>query len=172
MRRVEGPNLGAQERADLSQFAGARTACKPHATRATAFVPIPSTHAARWAGRSFLHVISGDERHNRIQFRRAWVKRKRPGVGGRATCRVEQIQGRARLDGPADQAGPGQAEWQRTPHGAATFELTMELVQPLLTPQTPVRVSDWKAQIDEREWLAIKGMRLGGRWIGMRGYPG
>ncbi|MGJ7524566.1 hypothetical protein [Variovorax sp. GB1P17] len=40
--------------------------------------------------------------------------------------------------------------------GAATFELHLALGQPLLTPQTPVKVSGWKQEIDNTDWLSIK----------------
>jgi phage protein D len=32
----------------------------------------------------------------------------------------------------------------------------MALGQPMLAPQTPVRVCGWKPQIDDTEWLTIK----------------
>lgn len=47
------------------------------------------------------------------------------------------------------------AEWQRLQRGAATFELMLALGNPLLAPQTPVRVSGFKAQIDSDKWLCI-----------------
>lgn len=56
----------------------------------------------------------------------------------------------------ADARAAAQAEWRRIQRGAATFELTLALGQPKLTPQTPVRVRGWKPQIDDTEWLAIK----------------
>jgi uncharacterized protein len=56
----------------------------------------------------------------------------------------------------ADALAAAQAEWRRIQRGAATFELTLGLGQPLLAPQTPVRVRGFKPQIDDTEWLTIK----------------
>ena len=56
----------------------------------------------------------------------------------------------------ADARAAAQAEWRRVQRGAATFELNMALGQPLLTPQTPVKVSGWKRDIDDTDWLSIK----------------
>ncbi|SDI77814.1 phage late control D family protein [Variovorax sp. OV700] len=56
----------------------------------------------------------------------------------------------------ADARAAAQAEWRRIQRGAATFELTISLGQPLLAPQTPVRVRGFKPQIDDTEWLTIK----------------
>lgn len=56
----------------------------------------------------------------------------------------------------ADARAAAQAEWRRIQRGAATFELYMALGQPLLGPQTPVKVLDWKKEIDETDWLSIK----------------
>lgn len=47
------------------------------------------------------------------------------------------------------------AEWQRIQRGAATFELTLARANPLLAPQTPVRVTGFKPQIDSDKWLCI-----------------
>lgn len=56
----------------------------------------------------------------------------------------------------ADARAAAQAEWRRIQRGAATFELTLALGQPMLAPQSPVRVRGWKPQIDDTEWLTIK----------------
>ncbi|BEP43013.1 phage late control D family protein [Variovorax sp. V15] len=56
----------------------------------------------------------------------------------------------------ADARAAAQAEWRRIQRGLATFNLTLALGQPMLTPQTPVKVSGWKPEIDETEWLTIK----------------
>ncbi|SFO51427.1 hypothetical protein SAMN05216567_10125 [Variovorax sp. OK605] len=56
----------------------------------------------------------------------------------------------------ADARVAAQAEWRRIQRGAATFELHLALGQPLLTPQTPVKVSGWKKVIDDTDWLSIK----------------
>ena len=61
-----------------------------------------------------------------------------------------------RFANEADARAAAQAEWRRIQRGAATFELTLALGQPMLTPQTPVRVSGRKPQIDDADWLAIK----------------
>lgn len=55
-----------------------------------------------------------------------------------------------------DARAAAQAEWRRIRRGAATFELTMALGNPLLAPQTPVRARGYKPQIDDTEWLTIK----------------
>ncbi|QRY34526.1 phage late control D family protein [Variovorax sp. PDNC026] len=55
-----------------------------------------------------------------------------------------------------DARAAAQAEWRRIQRGAATFELHLALGQPLLAPQTPVRVSGWKKVIDDTAWLSIK----------------
>ncbi len=56
----------------------------------------------------------------------------------------------------ADARAAAQAEWRRITRGAATFELHLALGQPLLTPQTPVKVSGWKKVIDDTDWLSLK----------------
>ena len=56
----------------------------------------------------------------------------------------------------ADARAAAIAEWRRIQRGAATFELTLALGVPVLAPQTPVRVSGFKPQIDETEWLSIR----------------
>lgn len=47
------------------------------------------------------------------------------------------------------------AEWQRLQRGAATFELALATGEPLLGPQTPVRVSGFKPEIDSDQWLCV-----------------
>ena len=56
----------------------------------------------------------------------------------------------------ADALAAAQAEWQRLQRGAAGFELVLATGLPTLMPQTSVRVSGFKAQIDRIDWLAIK----------------
>jgi phage protein D len=56
----------------------------------------------------------------------------------------------------ADARAAAHAEWRRIQRGAATFELHLALGQPLLTPQTPVKLSGWKKVIEDTEWLSIK----------------
>lgn len=58
----------------------------------------------------------------------------------------------------ADARAAAQAEWKRIQRGAATFELTLALGQPLLSPQSPVAVRGFKPQIDATEWLTVKTM--------------
>lgn len=49
-----------------------------------------------------------------------------------------------------------QAEWQRIQRGMATMSITMALGDPLLVPQSPVRVQGFKEQIDGTSWLVAK----------------
>ncbi|OAK55089.1 late control protein [Variovorax paradoxus] len=56
----------------------------------------------------------------------------------------------------ADARAAAQAEWRRIQRGLATFNLTLALGQPMLISQTPVKVSGWKLEIDDTEWLTIK----------------
>lgn len=56
----------------------------------------------------------------------------------------------------ADALAGARAEWSRVQRGAATLELTLAHGQPALAPQTPVKVSGFKAPINEAEWLAVK----------------
>lgn len=56
----------------------------------------------------------------------------------------------------ADALAAAKAEWQRIQRGAATFELTLALGRPELTPQTRVRVSGFKPAINVIEWLTVK----------------
>ncbi|SOD25241.1 hypothetical protein SAMN05518800_1810 [Variovorax sp. YR752] len=57
----------------------------------------------------------------------------------------------------ADARAAAQAEWRRIQRGLATFELTLALGQPLLSPQSPVKVSGWnKPEIDDTDWLSVK----------------
>ncbi|MFJ2986589.1 contractile injection system protein, VgrG/Pvc8 family [Collimonas sp. NPDC087041] len=56
----------------------------------------------------------------------------------------------------ADARTAAVAEWQRIQRGAATFELSLALGNPALTPQSPVVVSGWKEEIDHQEWLVGK----------------
>lgn len=48
------------------------------------------------------------------------------------------------------------AEWQRIQRGICTFEMTLALGNPALIPQSPVKVSGFKPQIDDTDWLAVK----------------
>lgn len=56
----------------------------------------------------------------------------------------------------ADARDAAVAEWRRLQRGAATFELTLAQGQPTLAPQTPVKCTGWKPQIDDTDWLTIK----------------
>ena len=58
------------------------------------------------------------------------------------------------------------AEWRRLQRGAATFELTLALGNPLLSPQTPVQVSGFKPDINAINWLTIRATHT----IGDGGY--
>jgi phage protein D len=48
------------------------------------------------------------------------------------------------------------AEWQRIQRGLATFELSLALGNPALIPQSPVKVSGFKTDIDNMDWLVAK----------------
>ena len=49
-----------------------------------------------------------------------------------------------------------QGEWNRIQRGAATLSLTLAHGEPLLTPETPVVVRGFKAQIDGTGWLVVR----------------
>ena len=53
-----------------------------------------------------------------------------------------------------DALDAARAERQRLERGMATFELTLALGRPDLMPQSPVRVTGFKAEIDGQGWLA------------------
>ena len=55
-----------------------------------------------------------------------------------------------------DALAEAKAEWRRLQRGAATFELTLAMGEPALVPQAKTRVSGFKPQIDETEWLVVK----------------
>ena len=46
------------------------------------------------------------------------------------------------------------SEWQRLQRGLATFDMTLALGDPTISPQSPVQVSGYKPQIDATEWLS------------------
>lgn len=48
------------------------------------------------------------------------------------------------------------AEWQRIQRGLATFELSLALGNPALTPESPVGVLGFKDAIDSMDWVASK----------------
>jgi hypothetical protein len=56
----------------------------------------------------------------------------------------------------ADARAAAVAEWRRLQRGATTFELTLAQGVPELAPQTPVKVSGWKPEIDGTSWLTLK----------------
>jgi uncharacterized protein len=48
------------------------------------------------------------------------------------------------------------AEWQRIQRGIFSFELLLALGAPGLIPQAPVKVTGFKPQIDDTDWVAVK----------------
>lgn len=56
----------------------------------------------------------------------------------------------------ADALAAAQAEWRRIQRGAATLELALARGEPTLMPQSPVRATGWKPDIDNTQWLAVK----------------
>ena len=56
----------------------------------------------------------------------------------------------------ADARTAAAAEWQRIQRGICTFEMTLALGNPALIPQSPVKVSGFKPQIDDTDWLTVK----------------
>jgi len=56
----------------------------------------------------------------------------------------------------ADALREAKAEWQRIQRGMATMSLTLALGNPLLVPQSPVKVQGFKDQIDGTGWLVTK----------------
>src|SRR5450830_723050 len=46
------------------------------------------------------------------------------------------------------------SEWQRLLRGLATFDMTLAVGDPTISPQSPVQVSGYKPQIDATEWLS------------------
>ncbi|WP_421865171.1 phage late control D family protein [Motiliproteus sp.] len=54
----------------------------------------------------------------------------------------------------AEQAtNEAKAEWQRLQRQGAQFTLTLATGNPAIYPETPVKLSGWKPQIDETDWL-------------------
>ncbi|WP_439587676.1 phage late control D family protein [Hydrogenophaga sp.] len=61
-----------------------------------------------------------------------------------------------------------QGEWNRIQRGSATLSLTLAHGEPLVTPETPVVVRGFKAQIDGTGWLvsrAVHGMDGSGGYL-------
>ncbi|WP_442783280.1 contractile injection system protein, VgrG/Pvc8 family [Collimonas fungivorans] len=56
----------------------------------------------------------------------------------------------------ADARTAAVAEWQRIQRGLATFELSLALGNPALTPESPVGVLGFKDTIDSMDWVASK----------------
>lgn len=56
----------------------------------------------------------------------------------------------------ADALAGARAEWSRIQRGASTLELTLAQGRPALAPQSPVKVTGFKAPIDAADWLAVK----------------
>ena len=54
----------------------------------------------------------------------------------------------------ADARTAAAAEWQRLQRGVASFELSLALGDPSISPQSPVKVSGFKPHIDATEWLS------------------
>jgi len=46
------------------------------------------------------------------------------------------------------------SEWQRLLRGLATFEMTLAIGDPTISPQSPVQLAGYKPQIDATEWLS------------------
>lgn len=51
-----------------------------------------------------------------------------------------------------------QAELNRSKRNGATFSLTLALGKPEVTPETPIVLKGWKAEIDSQKWLVIKAI--------------
>lgn len=49
-----------------------------------------------------------------------------------------------------------QAEWQRVQRGIYTFELELAVGIPEAMPQSPVKATGWKTDIDNTDWIAVK----------------
>lgn len=48
------------------------------------------------------------------------------------------------------------SELNRSKRNAAIFSLNLALGQPDITPETPITLNGWKAEIDKLTWLVVK----------------
>ena len=56
----------------------------------------------------------------------------------------------------AEAKSAANAELNRSKRNAATFSLTLALGRPDITPETPIKLNGWKAEIDKQSWLVVK----------------
>jgi hypothetical protein len=57
----------------------------------------------------------------------------------------------------ADQAqAAATAEWQRIQRQGSKFSVTLAIGDPSVYPETPVKASGWKPQIDDTDWVVEK----------------
>ena len=81
-----------------------------------------------------------------------YAKRKEVIIG--KTDKLKVIRKTYRSEAEAKSAA--NAELNRNKRNAATFSLTLALGRPDITPETPITLNGWKAEIDKHSWLVIK----------------
>ena len=128
------------------------------------FMPINGTTTSKGESLPTIHITraSGDQHRWSSSTReafdgvRAWwsdrVNGKRKEViAGDKTRNVKTL--KETYASEQDALTAARAERQRLERGMATFELTLALGRPELMPQSPVRVTGFKEEIDGQGWL-------------------
>ncbi|MBB2777981.1 UNVERIFIED_ORG: phage protein D [Comamonas terrigena] len=119
---------------------------------------LPSIHITRQDGDQ--HRWSSSTRDAFDGVKAYWsdsVNGKRSGVvAGKKTGNVKTL--KETYASEQDALAAARAERQRLERGQATFELTLAVGLPEVTPQSPVTVSGWKEEIDGQGWLVKEVM--------------
>lgn len=115
-------------------------------------LPIPSVTITRASGDS--HRFAETDRDQFSGVRAYWqdvdgAERRAVVVGDEGNLKTL----RQTYAGEADARAAAESEWKRIGRGAATFSLTLARGRPTLYPETPLRVSGFKREIDARGWL-------------------
>lgn len=114
--------------------------------------PLQPAHITRAAGDQHRYHMA--ERDSYTGVRAYWVDpraAKRKSVLAGTKSREKRL--RDTFATEADAMAAAKAELQRLERGKATFELTLALGRPDITPQAPVTVAGFKQQIDGTDWL-------------------
>jgi hypothetical protein len=124
-------------------------------TRTSSGAALPTVTLTRAAGDQHrYHTSDRDAYTGVVAYWHDPGRAKRRGVVVGTRKRAKRLR-ETYADEASARAG-AQAEWQRLQRGAATLEITLAIGQPRLGPQTPVRVSGFKPEIDGGEWLTVK----------------
>ncbi|MDH0200819.1 phage late control D family protein [Comamonas aquatica] len=142
------------------------------------FMPINGTRNSKGQSLPAIHITrqDGDQHRWSSSTRDAFdgvkaywsdsVNGKRHGVvAGKKTGNVKTL--KETYASEQDALAAARAERQRLERGLATFELTLAVGRPEVTPQSPVTVSGWKEEINGQGWLVkevVHSLNEGSGW--------